>query len=236
MKKTFKLFLTLALLAVMNLSSVAQNIQMHYDFGRQLYDENATRPEFTTTVEMFRADKWGSTFFFVDMDYANNEVSSAYWEIARELKFWQAPVSLHLEYNGGLNYIKDAYLVGATYGWNAKDFSKGWTFTPSYKYICDNSDPHNFQLTATWYLNMLDGKLSFTGFADFWREKHMDGEGNAHDYTFIAEPQLWLNFNRFKWADKDFNLSVGTEVELSNNFALFDGFYAIPTLAVKWEF
>ena len=123
MKKTFKLFLTLALLAVMNLSSVAQNIQMHYDFGRQLYDENATRPEFTTTVEMFRADKWGSTFFFVDMDYANNEVSSAYWEIARELKFWQAPVSLHLEYNGGLNYIKDAYLVGATYGWNAKDFS-----------------------------------------------------------------------------------------------------------------
>ena len=35
---------------------------------------------------------------------------------------------------------------------------------------------------------------------------------------------------------KDFNLSVGTEVELSNNFALFDGFYAIPTLAVKWEF
>ena len=236
MKKSFKIFLTLALLIVVNLSAIAQNIQMHYDFGRSLYDENATRPELTTTVEMFRADKWGSTFFFVDMDYANNEVSSAYWEIARELKFWQAPVSLHLEYNGGknggdINYIKDAYLLGVTYGWNAKDFSKGWTFTPASKYICGNKVRHNYQLTATWYLHMLDGKLSFTGFADFWREK-----GDLHDYTFIAEPQLWLNFNRFKWADKDFNLSVGTEVELSNNFAAFDGFYAIPTLAVKWEF
>lgn len=116
MKKTFKIFLTLALLAVMNTAAIAQNIQMHYDFGRHLYDEMPTRPELTTTVEMFRADKWGSTFFFVDMEYADNEVKSAYWEIARELKFWEAPVSLHLEYNGGLNYIKDAYLVGATYG------------------------------------------------------------------------------------------------------------------------
>ncbi len=236
MTKNLKRILLLLSVVLVHLTSVAQNVQLHYDFGRSLYDENATRPELTSTVEMFRTDKWGSTFFFVDMDYADNEVKSAYWEIARELKFWEAPVSLHLEYNGGLNYIKDAYLVGATYGWNAKDFSKGWTFTPSYKYISDNEDPHNFQLTATWYLHMLDGKLSFTGFADFWREKHMDSAGKSHDFVFLAEPQLWLNFNRFKWADKDFNLSVGTEVEVSNNFALFNGSYVIPTLAVKWEF
>lgn len=236
MTKNLKRILLVLSVALVQLTAVAQNVQLHYDFGRALYDENATRPELTTTVEMFRPDKWGSTFFFVDMDYADNEVKSAYWEITRELKFWKAPVSLHVEYNGGLNYIKDAYLAGATYGWNSKDFSKGWTFTPMYKYISDNEDPHNFQLTATWYLHMFDGKLSFTGFADFWREKHVDSAGNSHDFVFLAEPQLWLNFNRFKWADKDFNLSVGTEVEVSNNFALFDGFYVIPTLAVKWEF
>ena len=31
------------------------------------------------------------------------------------------------------------------------------------------------------------------------------------------------------------NLSIGSEVELSNNF-LGKGFYAVPTLAVKWTF
>lgn len=40
--------------------SSAQNVQAHYDFGRK---------SATTTVEMFRPDGGGSTFFFVDMDY-----------------------------------------------------------------------------------------------------------------------------------------------------------------------
>jgi hypothetical protein len=31
-----------------------------------------------------------------------------------------------------------------------------------------------------------------------------------------------------------FNLSVGSEVELSHNFGGRDGFYAIPTIALKW--
>ena len=99
--------------------SVAQNIQLHYDFGHSMYDEfKDSRAKITTTVEMFKPDKWGSTFFFVDMDYADNEVKSAYWEIARELKFWDGPLSIHAEYNGGLNYIKDSWLAGLTYTYN----------------------------------------------------------------------------------------------------------------------
>lgn len=77
------------------ISATAQNIQLHFDLGR-----NAA----TTTVEMFRPDKGGSTFFFVDMDYTP-KVSGAYWEIAREFCFWQESevswLSVHLEYNGG---------------------------------------------------------------------------------------------------------------------------------------
>ena len=37
-----------------------------------------------------------------------------------------------------------------------------------------------------------------------------------------------------KGVNKNFNLSVGSEVELSNNFGGRDGFYVIPTLALKW--
>lgn len=74
------------------------NVQTHYDFGK---DRNYV----TTTVEMFKPDKWGNTFFFVDFDYNmgnDNHPSAAYWEIARCLKFWEGPLSLHVEYNGGL--------------------------------------------------------------------------------------------------------------------------------------
>lgn len=92
-----KKILLLPLFAMLGVTfSFAQNIQLHYDLGHSIYDElKSSRPKFTTTVEMFKPDKWGSTFFFVDMDYGDNEIKSAYWEIARELKFWEAPISIH---------------------------------------------------------------------------------------------------------------------------------------------
>lgn len=107
MRRLF-LFLVVCLMAVF---VHAQNIQLHYDFGSALYNSLDTRPKVTTTVEMFKPDRWGSTYFFIDMDYTKNGVAGAYWEIFRELKFWEPPFSVHVEYNGGLNYINNAYLL-----------------------------------------------------------------------------------------------------------------------------
>jgi len=225
----------------------AQNVQLHYDLGRFAYDDLGGRPLFTTTIEMFKPDKWGSTFFFVDMDYKSTGVSSAYWEIVRELKFWEGPFSAHLEYNGGLNYIRNAYLLGATYTYNSGDFSKGYSLSVMHKYIQNHSvvessgygtdvkvteDPHNFQITGTWYMHFAKNRMcTFIGFADFWREK-----SNVGDFVFLSEPQFWLHLNKLKGFDDNFNLSIGTELELSYNFAGRDGFYSIPTAAIRWEF
>jgi hypothetical protein len=60
------------------------------------------------------------------------------------------------------------------------------------------------------------------------------------NWITIAEPQFWFNL----WAllgREGFNLSLGTEVEISNNFVFDDlgrnnRFYAIPTIAAKWSF
>ena len=82
-----KKFFTIAAILLVALGAKAQNVQLHYDFGSALYDKLDGRPATTTTVEMFKPDKWGSTFFFLDFDYNNKGVQSAYWEIARELKF-----------------------------------------------------------------------------------------------------------------------------------------------------
>ena len=118
MKKTAIALFTILLLTT-GACLQAQNIQLHYDFGRSLYDKDLKdRPVLTTTVEKFHPDAWGSTYFFVDMDYTSDGVAAAYWEIARELKFWKGPFSAHIEYNGGLAKgfsYNNAYLGGATY-------------------------------------------------------------------------------------------------------------------------
>ena len=127
-----RLFVLAALLAIVCYGK-AQNVQLHYDFGGALYDKDLHgRPVLTSTVEMFKADKWGSTYFFVDMDYTSKGVAAGYWEIARELRFWQPPFSIHVEYNGGASNsfsYNNAYLGGATYTWNNPDFTKGFTLT-----------------------------------------------------------------------------------------------------------
>lgn len=213
----------------------AQNVQMHYDFGKSIYTEQSARPALTTTVEMFRPDKWGSTFFFVDMNYQDKGVQSAYWEIARDIRLWKTPIALHVEYNGGTSNAfsyNDAYLLGANYSYNAKDFSWGFGITPMYKYLTQLGGKHSAQLTATWYAHFAKGLVTFTGFADLW------GDHNGQAYTvFLTEPQLWVNLNKIKGVSSDFNLSIGGELEVSYNFPYQNKqLYAIPTLAVKWSF
>lgn len=227
MKKIKLLFALLVLCGGLK----AQNVQLHYDFGRALYNDLGSRPLWTSTVEMFKPDKWGSTFFFVDMDYKSDGVALAYWEIARELSFWKGPLSAHIEYNGGLQYVKNAYLGGVTYTYNSPDFTRGFTLSAMYKYIQKTKEPNTFQLTGTWYWHFAHGVCSFMGFADWWREPSPVG-----DYVFLSEPQFWINLNRLEGFDDHFNLSVGGEVEVSYDFAGKDGFYAIPTLGVKWSF
>ncbi|MDR0745206.1 MAG: DUF5020 family protein [Mediterranea sp.] len=230
MKKT--IFILLPFLFICRSTSFAQNIQLHYDFGRTLYsDDMSGRPRLTTTVETFHPDSWGNTFFFVDMDYTSNGIVSAYWEIARELQFWKGPFSAHVEYNGGLAKefsFNNAYLVGPAYTYNNASFSKGFTLTAMYKYIQKHGSPNSFQLTGTWYINSRKGLYSFCGFADWWREKTRYGTT-----IFVAEPQFWVNLNKIKGINEKFNLSIGTEWEISNDF-VGDGLFFIPTLALKW--
>ena len=80
--------LILACLLFAGVSLVAQtNLQLHYDFGQG-------RNYLTSTIERFKPDANGSLFYFVDMNYSAGGPSEAYFEIARELKFWMVPYLL----------------------------------------------------------------------------------------------------------------------------------------------
>ena len=54
---------TLTALALLPLTMLAQNIQLHYDFGSNVYSgEEAGRQEVTATLEQFKTDPWGSWY------------------------------------------------------------------------------------------------------------------------------------------------------------------------------
>ena len=228
----------LLLMALLPISLMAQNLQVMYDFG-------SGRKNVTSTLEMFKPDKWGNTFFFVDMEFnggASKQPSLAYMEIARCLKFWDGPISAHVEYNGGLLLagavgfpINNAYLAGVDYAWHDKAFSKFLNFKVLYKNI-QGKNPASFQLTGVWNLNFLKNKLTVSGFADFWREDNMNfvtAQGDAiiptnTKFVFLTEPQIWYNVSK--------NLSLGGEIEVASNFGAVDGFKVCPAIGAKWNF
>jgi hypothetical protein len=218
----------------------AQNIQVHYDFGRNIYTgEESSRQKVTITLEQFKADKWGSWFYFVDVDLSRHFTESAYTEIAREFNLGkQSPFAAHIEYNGGLSRngsFQQAALIGGAYNGHSADFSKTWSVQLLYKQYFKSYDTTrsyaSVQLTGVWGLNFCNNKLRFAGFIDFWRGEKADNSGCL---VILTEPQLWYNFTE--------HFSVGTEWEFSNNFVYNSDpestktFFWNQTLAVKWNF
>ena len=184
MKKLFVLCIAIMALSFAAASEAkAQNIQVLYDTERECV---------TSTIEMFRPDAWGSTFFFVDLDYTPN-VSGAYWELSRELCFWKESnlswLSLHLEFNGGLNNVagsfNNAWLAGLTYSGHSKDFSKTWSLSAMYKLIPDTigldgeEQESNFQITGVWGITFADGWCSFSGKTLAGYRVHLPGRASV---------------------------------------------------------
>ena len=250
MKKKIQTVFLLSFLVVAT-GRAQMNVQFHYDLGHNLYaDELTERPSVTTTIELFKPDRWGSTFFFADIDYFRRGVCGAYWEFAREFnvtknKQWAA----HAEYNGGVstpenlsfaNRFQQCVLVGPAWNWHSADFSKTFSLQAMYKYYFRGQQPYQrafsgFQLTEVWGIDFAKGLCRFSGFCDAWYD-----QGVCGNWILLAEPQFWFNLNTLKGM-KDVNLSLGTEVEISNNFVWNDTgqnnkFYIIPTLAAKWTF
>jgi len=226
--KRFLFFLFL-LIAISTQAQV--NMQVHYDFGKD-------REYIWSRLEMYKADKWGDTHYFVDYDYdmgSNKYPSGTYMEIARTLKFWDGPLSAQIEYDGGFGSAKDAsyaypinscWLGGLNYGFHNSGFTKTLNLELLYKHIVGKQE--SAQFTTVWGLQLLHHKLSVSGFADFWLEDNTNSNLSKTSTVFISQPQLWYNFTE--------HFSAGSQVEFSNNYAGTEGFRVRPTLGIKWEF
>ena len=245
--KKYLITAAFAVLGSAQIASAQTNLQTFYDFGKD-------RKHVTTTLEMFKADKWGDTFFFVDYDYVTKAQresgyygpTGSYFEISRAINFWQntklAPLSAHVEFNGGVNFGSSNFLFGANWFLHSKDFTKTLTLELMYKTFKGSSSDLPVQFTAVWGMSNLFGVdgLTFSGFADIWGENTSYWYGDENPlgaaegkFIFLSEPQLWYNIGKL-WGME--NLNIGTEIELSYNFAGCSGFKCRPCLGTKWCF
>lgn len=225
MKKILILF---ALFATM--VQAQTSVQLFYDFGSTGTDcANQRDPQITATIEHSSFDGWGSNFFFVDLDFKtqHNSPIGAYIEYSRTLNFWKDTkarnLSLHIEYNGGASIgygISHSVLGGIEYQINSQDFAHFITFQALARYTKGVRVP--VQLTSVWGTQICEG-LSFSGYADFYEDRGV--------FAFSAEPQIWYNIGKLAKMD---NLFIGTEIELSYNFA-GRGFMCNPCLGIKWK-
>ena len=224
----------------------AQNFQFHYEFGKSRGNEAMDRNYFTTTLEMFKPDKYGSTFWFVDFEHnfpkGAKSMSLAYWEIAREFYIpglqETAPLndmSVHVEYNDGIKIsgpsgnisgitLGHVWLFGLSYPIKFGDFKINTMLL--YRNMRNSySKGSDFQFTATWTENFLNEKITCMGFFDIWTQ----GDTGKKDIVVISEPQFWYNFGN--------NLSIGGEIEISKNFIYkSEKWEYMPTVAGKWTF
>lgn len=241
-------------LSLISAGAFAQtNLQVFSDFGKD-------RKFVTTTLEMFKGDDWGNTFFFVDYDYnyqmpdADNEKfvaspSNTYMEIARCLNFWGesalAPLSLQIEYNGGFggglgfSYpVTSAWLFGVDYFMHSEDFNNTLNLKVLYKKFKKDTESIPVQFTAVWGMQDIFGVsgLRFSGFVDFWGQKQnfstLTDLKDDVEWVFLTEPQLWYAVGQHFGCE---NLNIGGEIEISNNFTQ-EGFMCNPCLGVKWNF
>lgn len=249
-----KLFVMAAFMIASFYAAAQVDIQVQYDFGKD-------RKYITTTMEMFNVDKWGNTFFFVDInsrplcDGSSNGSIGAYTEITRAINFWQdtklAPLSLQVEYYTGLGLAKDptgyfnqgytindSWLFGLNYFLQSKNGNNNLTLKALYKNTINDDTSLPLQFTAIWNCyNLFTVKgLSFTGFAYLWLEDkyYPSADVKGSSTVFISEPQLWYNIGQFFNCD---NLNIGGEVEITNNFfGAASGWVVSPCLGIKWIF
>lgn len=241
-----KVLLTLIVL-ISSCCLSAQNLQLHFDPRHALHagtvdsDGKKVFPKnyFTATFEMFKPDKWGSTFMFVDLDFnqSRGNIGTMYLEIARDLKLGKSPIMAHVEFNGGVgnaqNFgfsIANAYMAGVSYATNIKGVNLGTYLV--YKYNAFERVSNDIQWTVTWGTNILNNKVTISGFLDLWTEDKNTKHGVDRDgkkVILLTEPQFWYNVSS--------NLALGTEIEISNNFITNANKVIVnPTIAAKWNF
>lgn len=240
MKHLFKLSILALLLGMCGVAKAQTSVEYHHIVGKYIYNDlkEVAFPANLVTLQHSSADKWGNNFLFVDMNMGQGKMNNVYTQIHRYTKFWDAPIYILTQYNGGLlrgseMAFNHAYLCGAAWQYSNAEKQAFIGVDMAYRYDQGMERPHNMSLNTSWSWTSWNRVFTLCGFAKLTTQRL---EGIRSGVNFLAEPQFWVNLNQFVGVHDDFNLSLGTEVKLSYSMVAPDKFYALPTVGLKWTF
>jgi len=229
-KSKFLTWSYLGLAIVLASAAFGQNLQLHYDLRRE---------HLTSTLEIYKTDRLGALFTFVDFDYNReqsqqaNGISSAYWEIARYFALpGKGAWSATLQYNDGLTNsftFNPVWLVGLQKIFRIVTLDLPVDFLLRREL---NTSAWTWQITAVWQKMVKCCEVA--GFIDIWST----GKNGfpARRLAVMSEPQFWFYFLP--------TLAIGGEIEISYNFSgawykgkqfRSDSLFLLPTVGIKWN-
>ena len=205
-----------------------------------------------TTIETYKGDRWGDTYFFIDHYYFTHQSDGqrswtdveSYYEFERGLNFWKntrlRDLFLHLEFDfNSIGNGSGMTCIGARYAFHNADFSRTASVALMYDHFIGNGSADvPLKFTGTWNVGHLFGLggLTFNGFFDVWgnNTEYLTDQmeiGYAH-FSVVSQPQLWMNMSDIGVP----NLNLGGEVVLGYNHRGTHGLSCQPCVGLKWVF
>lgn len=231
-----KLLLALPVLLLTALTAEAQtSAEIHYDFGRHIYNDLQGEKPIQIKLRHLSHDKWGRNYGYVRLNPATSRLYDMETLLQRDLKFVESPFALRTEYYALMRYMSErthAITAGISYSLSKESFAL--SFAPSYRYDFGIPRPHNFQFAGDWAWTSWDRCWTISGNLVLWT--NLGGESGRERVRFFTEPQVWCHLNQFVGVPDELHLSLGSELRLEYNVLHPMGFFARPTLAAKWTF
>ena len=223
-------------LLLTTLTATAQTTaEIHYDFGRHVYNDLSGEKPILIKLGHLSYDKWGRNYGYIRLNPASERLYDLDARLQRDIKFVDAPLALHLEYHGAMRYMADrTHAISSGISYRFHNEYVDLTVAPSYRYDFGYEKPHNFQLWGDAAWTSWNRVWTIRGFAVL--RTNLGADEARRRVIFRAEPQVWCNVNQFVGVPDELNLSIGTELRMEYNTLLPEAFHVRPTIAAKWTF
>lgn len=231
-----KLLLALPVLLIASLSAQAQtSAEIHYDFGRHIYNGLESEKPIQIKLKHLSFDKWGRNFGYIRLNPSTTRIHDMEVLLQRDLKIVESPFSVRMEYYAMMHYMSErnhSLTSGIAYNYSSESFA--FSIAPSYRYDFGVPKHHNAQLSGDWAWTSWNRCWSFTGCFVLWSNR--SAEESRERVRFFTEPQIWCHLNQFVGVPDELNLSIGSEMRMEYNILRPGSFFVRPSLAAKWTF
>ncbi len=200
---------------------------MQYDLRHSIDSANISNYP-SQYFEFFKLVNDGAVFVKTQADFN-----------AKRNNFWNPPVFVHVEYNGGVGVaqgssfgysINNAFLLGPQTPFQWGD---DWqSVSLCYRYSPFDRPSHDAQLSFYWSKNLPEGRFDFSGSLVLFTENRNHGDPGTAGLSgkkvlFWGQPQIWFNVSRV--------FSIGSQLTMYYHIYSYSGSVLVyPTIAVKY--